>query len=325
MLMMGLAYPLLSAENSMTVLNLDGKVRTKGAPLAGTRVVIMGHDGPANVLRTGVEHFQHALPLQTAFLFSFEREGCVTKQLYFDTHVPPGAMASAPFDFPFQVTLEAPPKGQEFEYRGPVGYVRFYEERGDFGYDTDYSKLADPILAERMRDLTIELAPVPPPSSLMTQSVRIDSPEREDVDDFNILVPTMASRPVRVHPTGIATFDHPLSTPTVKIVSARPSIDVPPSRAPSLALASLGVSKAPLHTTGAAPPSGHSVPTSMVPTADRSEELIVEKRRVIKIVRIRSGDNTTEYRRVQHQFGQVFYFKNGESCTQWLYDQETMN
>src|SRR5436189_56048 len=67
------------------------------------------------------------------------------------------AREHAPFDFPFQVTLEPRPDGQRFEYAGPVGYIRYYPERKDFGYDTDYSRKADPILAKRMELATTDL------------------------------------------------------------------------------------------------------------------------------------------------------------------------
>jgi hypothetical protein len=57
---------------------------------------------------------------------------------------------------------------------------------------------------------------------------------------------------------------------------------------------------------------------------ERHEELIQEPNRVTTIIRLTSGATSTEYRRVYHKWGGVFYFKNGIGCTQQVYEREAL-
>lgn len=56
----------------------------------------------------------------------------------------------------------------------------------------------------------------------------------------------------------------------------------------------------------------------------RDEELIVEPSKVVTVIRLDDGSLTTEYRRVVYKWGGVFYFKNGDSCTQEIYELEAL-
>lgn len=56
----------------------------------------------------------------------------------------------------------------------------------------------------------------------------------------------------------------------------------------------------------------------------RHEELVVEPNKVMTVVRLEHEQGSTEYRRVVHKWGAVFYFKNGESCTQQVYEREAL-
>lgn len=60
------------------------------------------------------------------------------------------------------------------------------------------------------------------------------------------------------------------------------------------------------------------------PVADRTEDLIVEVGKVTTIVKLEADGVVTEYRRVYHKWGGTFFFKNGLSCTQQVYDNETL-
>jgi hypothetical protein len=59
-----------------------------------------------------------------------------------------------------------------------------------------------------------------------------------------------------------------------------------------------------------------------VPVVVRNEELVVEPTRVMTIIRLESAGVTTEYRKVTHKWGTTFYFRNGEPCTQLIFDSE---
>jgi hypothetical protein len=54
----------------------------------------------------------------------------------------------------------------------------------------------------------------------------------------------------------------------------------------------------------------------------RHEELVVEPTKVMTIVRLEKGGTVTEYRKVFHKWGGTFYFRNGEACSQLVYEQE---
>jgi hypothetical protein len=338
------AMPVALEAASAAVLLLDGKVRITGAPLDGAIVVIMGHAGQANVLRSGLAHFEHALPLQSTFLLSFEREGCVTKQLYFDTHVPEEVMERAPFDFPFLVTLEAIPTGTPFEYAGPVGYIRYYAAQGDFGYDTDYSRKVDPLLVERMRNRDPQVTNAPSPSpgipgDLVAARGESASPARRNgIEAVSILtIPSPLTPPalnehrpvsVRLEPPAAehvhaGTKATASSTPELADragvrTSSKAQVPSPERDERPAAKAGPQRSEAAI---GAFPQGSPDPAASGVPA--RSEELVVESRRITTIIRITEDGHTTEYRRVHHQFGEVFYFKNGESCSQRQYEEET--
>ena len=60
---------------------------------------------------------------------------------------------------------------------------------------------------------------------------------------------------------------------------------------------------------------------TIVLDGEREDAVVVEPRRVTRIVRLREGDSVVEYRRVTHQFGQVVHFRNGIPCTQREFDR----
>jgi hypothetical protein len=273
-------------------------------------------------MSAGLAHFTIKLDLQTSYLFSFEREGCVTKQLYFDTHVPDVFLDKAPFDFPFQVTLEPPPHGQHFQYAGPVGNIRFFEDRGDFAYDTDYSKLIDPAMEQRMEEVrrtavdTVRTVVSSPVSRVSGPVPVIEGPSSAPVEVLDsaaltgTLVPAVETAPPLVHLIGDPATTTPATSPDVRHhhpppkVSEDPPVVVPPVR-----------------TSATGDKYEEQVLPAGRPPDSRDEELIVERLRVTTIVRIVQDGDSSEYRRVAHAYGAVFYFKDGVSCDQWTYDQ----
>lgn len=57
----------------------------------------------------------------------------------------------------------------------------------------------------------------------------------------------------------------------------------------------------------------------------RDEELIIEPNKVMTVIRLEQGLSSVEYRKVTHKWGGTFYFKNGEACTQQLYETEALS
>lgn len=68
----------------------------------------------------------------------------------------------------------------------------------------------------------------------------------------------------------------------------------------------------------------HGFPEKPLRAPVRHEELVVEPNKVMTVVRLEHEQGATEYRRVVHKWGAVFYFKNGESCTQQVYEREAL-
>jgi len=56
----------------------------------------------------------------------------------------------------------------------------------------------------------------------------------------------------------------------------------------------------------------------------RNEDLIVEAAKITTVVRLETNGVTTEYRRVSHKWGGVFYFKDGQACSQLVYEREAL-
>lgn len=325
------------------VLNIDGIVRVKELPFSGTRMVMMEHEGPVEIVDRGLDRFYRSLPLGSTFLLAFERAGCVTKQLYFDTNIPAEALAFAPFSFPFKVTLE-PPGGREFEYAGPVGYIRYYPERQDFGYDTDYTKIAHPVLIDRMMSFKSELkapkmtsAPEPSvvtstgPSTPVEQSVEV--PVVEGITTREVAIPASTSSPSERAPASVevAYVAPVLPKEEVKMPEPKPEVTSMAAAPEPIAVAEEHhkpvpvIKPKPVRSTAAiTAPRIDPVPITLSTDTTRSEELIVEKLRVTKVIRFETGAQVTEYRKVQHLYGAVFYFKNGESCSEQTYQHEAL-
>ena len=56
----------------------------------------------------------------------------------------------------------------------------------------------------------------------------------------------------------------------------------------------------------------------------RDEELTVEPNTLTTRITLTRAGVSTEYRRIVHKWGGVFYFKNGESCSKEVYEKEAM-
>lgn len=319
-----LGLPLLTAAGGGTDhgLYLDGRLRVVGEPLEGARLTVYRDDKPMQVLTNDLERIELRLDLQRTYLLSFDHPGCITKQLYFDTRVPVEDLDGAPFTFFFKVTLEQlTAEGSTLRYAGPVGFIRFYPEVGDFDYDRDYRMLRD----EEVADAAV----------LDVDALPLEAKE--------VVMPEVAQRPV--DPAGIEAL-------SAQVMEARMSGEAPPAGEampvkrerrmvaafvdPTLALGEL-VGKARTRALNAAPTvrvraggegravhAHYAAAGSMpVPTYlpavqkpdGREEEVIVEKLRVTRIVRITTNGHTTEYRHVTHRYGMNFYFKDGISCS----------
>ncbi|MCO6483753.1 MAG: hypothetical protein J5I62_13265 [Flavobacteriales bacterium] len=295
---------------------VDVKVIVKGLPMEGTRVIVVSRDTEQQVVDENPSHFRLELGLQKEYLFSFERPGCMSKQLRFNTAVPPDRLSPRGFSFPFQVTLEPVPPGQRMEYAGPVGYIHFDEATGNFGYSTDYRIQRDAVMQERLESVRAKLD-VPAAVVRASRSGKNGGPEG------------MAVSRLQAEDTGPKALH--LGERTAPMVSrvapkvhvlADPDDDFLP-----------GSSERPTEATGALerprvrdvhPRMEDSGPSGPIASRDPvriGSEVKVERLHVTTIVTRQDGLMCTEYRRVVSYYGGVTYFRDGRPCSAEVYEQ----
>lgn len=336
------------------VLNADGILIVKGADVSSARITIVPENAPAYTLVAGTKRFVLRLPIDDTYLVSFVREGCPTKEMYFDTRVPVEFNAKQ-FDFPFQVTLEHVDADRLFSYEGPVGFVRYQHPITDFGYETHYVVKVEEEMHERMRQMGstgTDLKVIQAPAVAMVVDVSRDGSERTvkaattmEEEEDGVLASTVSEVPRLVHTLAgpkapevevVAVHEEPMETKTALV--AEPVASVPAAEPPVVILKEEPVATAVI--TSEVPvqrPMAIAVPVAKeeprtdnaspaLPTTDvvngierhREEEVVVEKRMVIRVVRFigQNGAVVDEVRKVTHAFGGVYYFHNAQSITE---------
>lgn len=297
---------LLPARVEANGLRLDGKLIVKGMPMEGARVIVVSHDKEPEVLTGNLSHFTLTLDLHKDYLLSFERPGCMSKQLQFSTKLPTGAVVRV-FDFPFQVTLEAALPGGHMEYAGPVGYIQYDGRLNDFGYNTDYRVQQDAVLSERLEKARGELRA----TSL--------SGGGNPVALASTAAPAVAGKPV-------PPVEARRSAPVAGKEQTAPSVRLTPPMVHVLdrteprnpARKAEEVQPAPV------PPPEPSVVNDGPVDDGRSalglaSEVQVDPLHVTTIVTRVDGDRKVEYRRVASYYGSVTYFCNGRPCSAEVY------
>lgn len=337
------------------VLNADGILVVKGADVASARITIVPANAPAYALPGGTKRFTLRLPMDDTYLVSFVREGCPTKEVYFDTRVPV-EFAAKNFDFPFQVTLEHMDADRLFSYEGPVGFVRYQHPLTDFGYETHYVVKVEEEMHERMRQMEstgTDPKVIHAPAVAMVVDVSRDGSERtvktattmaeeEDgvlastVSEVPRLVHTLAAGPKAPEVEVVAVKEEP--TETNMPLVAEPAASVPAAEPPLEVIkeepvaASVITAEVPVQRPRAiAVPvaneepridnASQAPPTTVVVNGierHREEEVLVEERRVIRVIRFVAQDGAVvdELRKVTHAFGGVYYFHNARSITE---------
>lgn len=297
-------------------LNLDGIMMVKGMSMTGARVIILGPDRSSRVLTEGLDHFTLRLELNTEYLLSFEREGCVSKQLQFNTSVPQGYPAGEGFYFPFQVTLEPMPKGQTFAYAGPVGSIHFDKYINAFGYDTDYRVAKDEVLTKRLelvrteieRKAAADLVPVAIPLSGTVPSIGVKNPEITPVTPYEVIAPTVSRTAPMVH-----VLETPKEGMEVVPTATQPTHaaldEIRPSK-PGPELLALSTM-----------PKENTIQSPAVMPSYRWKEVQADRLHVITTIKVPEGGREVEYRRVVSYYGGTTYFCDGTACSEQSYER----
>ncbi len=358
----------------MGSVHLDGVMVIRGDKSATARVVVTELQTPGMALDNVSGHFTLELGLGRNYLLSFEREGMVTKLVYFDTNVPNEELARD-FQFPFQVTLFEQGWNGVMAYDGPVGFVRYVPEKRDFVHRTDYRIVPGSLEAERMMELiSRRLGAAPrswntkPPAvreelkferhgqrnglfvgkaydaegRLLAEGRFLDSGLKEMHGDFiyyhvNGKVESRGrfengrkigiwerfdteGRPMAERVYDAAALESGSKAGSAPVVPARSATTASAevgSPVPGMVRADTSASVATRSRDTASPVRtlpGTLADVAEAPRSERSEELIVERQRVITVIRLpqRTGQ-VKEYRRVADRHGTVLYFEDGRS------------
>ncbi len=335
-----------SANAARGVLKANCILKVKGADLATSSVMVVPDGAPAFSLPAGTRKFTLDLPLNDIYLVSFEREGCPTKQVYFDARVPV-ELHTTEFTFPFQVTLEHLTADRLFHYDGPVGFVRYQHALRDFGYETQYVVKVNDELRERLEQLRTK--GIDPKKFLApAAAIAIDLPRGAigvpgEPEITGVQAPNVREVPRLVHvversAAEVRVVRGSISeiAPRVVAVQHMPLQPIPRSvevitlaradRTPSRE--ERGISG--LTTMGsrndASSVRSESTVTSFGASGSRkrADEFLQEERRTIHVVRfIAPNGAVEELRKVAHAYGGVFYFDNSRSITEREFEELT--
>ncbi len=316
--------PALGNAFTEQALYIDGKMRTEGIPFEGVQVAVERDGILVQTLSGPVGRLQLKLDLQWVYVLTFEREGCLSKQLLFDTHVPFDGLDAGPFNFPFKVTLEANDMGEEFHYAQPVGFIRYFRDKRDFAYDTDYTLGRDPLAkmeeySHRVSRLTT--APDPTTSaSLVITNVAVPAPSAPEASN-------VSANPAPAEEIVVALAINEVAPPVAPLLQRKRALLSTPD--PVLVPVAF-VRPAPVHAPVAAESFAPAAkpkpvvtrivrippPEKVVLPEGRMEELVVEPTYIAKIVRITNDGRTREFRRIVHKYGDVNFFCTGSSCSE---------
>lgn len=316
-------------------LKADCIIQIKGTKTGQTRLTVMPGTTPAYVLTPEDLHFVLELALDETYLLTFEHPNCVTKQLYVDATVPL-AQRTKDFDFPLKVVLEH--HEEPFTYAGPVGFIYYEHSITDFSYHTEYAINVSERFEERMAEL--ERTGVDPRSATLgytastsPSQLRSASP-KDDVSMpvWGTLAPTVAHVGPMVHRLGKA--ESVAREPAIPVL---PVLSVPvvapavtpatPKLAKPIAIGNRPepITERPTREVEASILEHMFVPNDAGSSAQTcTYELIVEERRITTIFLFTDkAMRSTEFRRVLHHNGAVYYFQDNRSISEYTYDQAT--
>lgn len=302
----------MDAGAARGTLQLDGILAVRSDRGVSARMIVMPTGGEPMVREHVAGKFSLELPLDGTYLLSFEREGLVTKQIYFDTSVPVERHQET-MSFPFKVTLFPEGKDGIYAYAGPVGIVRYAHEKNDFDYEVDYTLRPGAPMAGRIMALV----------KRMEQRGADGLPMRGGAVRYTASVPggADAATSASSREADAATMGQVADAQPDDIPRAVNETQVGPA-APLVASTNTTRRRALpepriIRLNGGAVP---ETPAEPLP----EEELIVQRQRVITIVRVTEvTGHVSEYRRVADRNGQVVHFRDGVQIPEPVYRERT--
>ncbi|HRO38452.1 MAG TPA: hypothetical protein PLV70_02810 [Flavobacteriales bacterium] len=314
---------------------INGRLRVDGGGLDGCRMVVLKNGEKHRTVSTGLNRFSMELDLDASYVLSFEKQGFVTKRLSFNTQVPATASREGFSAFDFVVSLFKQYDGvNTVVFNQPVGMIRYDEVVGDFDYDTDYTKSIQSALDAAQQE--VERKQREESRLAEAQAKQKQAEAREQAKAASQAAKAAAAQE-RAQPKRSVEVEKPTPPEPQVVRKAPPERVAKPREAASLPHASeqvevrrgstshmmeepSRVQPARMNSMEEPRPKFDPVPVGVV----RHHDLIIQPNEVVTVISVEQGESVTEYRRVARKFGGVFYFKNGQSCSQFTYENEAL-
>lgn len=330
---------------------IHGKLKVEGGGVDGSRVVVYRDGEKQRVITDDLNKIALDLELDHAYLLSFEKEGFVTKKLSFDTHAPAEAAVNGFTPFEFVVSLFKQYEGiNTVVFNQPVGMIRYDAALDDFDYDTDYTKSIQSALEAAQEEVVrkqeeerkqaeavarekaeqdkakakADAAAQKQAAELAKQQAKAKQEQDRQATAAAAAKPKEQPRPAP--PPAVRAEKPPRPAPAPKPVRntlvAKPIEGDVVRRAEEVhAVAEPSrVRPAKPNAMAEARPKFEPTPSQV----QRREELIVEPNQVVTVIRLDNGTAQNEYRKVVRKYSGIFYFKDGQSCTQLVYEREAL-
>lgn len=118
-----------------------GKYMVNGGSVLGAKISIEKNGVRVKVLEQDKSKFEFPLEYDCDYVFSFMKDGYVTKKVQVSTKVPKEKQSLEFESFKFDVEIfKQYPGVNTVIYNQPVGKIRFNDVLNEFDYDTDYTK-----------------------------------------------------------------------------------------------------------------------------------------------------------------------------------------
>ncbi|MCB0765933.1 MAG: hypothetical protein KDB95_01855 [Flavobacteriales bacterium] len=345
------------AQGRFTV---NGRLKIEAGDLSGTRAVVMKDGVKERTLTDGLNKFSLDLEIGHNYIVSFEKDGYVAKKISFNTHAPAEAAAAGFTPFDFAVSLFKQYDDINIVvFNQPVGMIRYDDKTGDFDYDTDYTKSIQSQLQEvltkveqKQKDEEVNAkakakadaeaqkqaaakakqeaeaqkqaeakAKAEAEASARAAQAKAKAEEEEARNAAKAEVKpepeVKAEQPVRPAPRVERKVAPPPVQHNALTSQAQAGQDDRRSTTPIVQEEVSRMERAVLNSKEDIRPEL----TEEVANVVMDQQTLVEPNRVTMIVTVRVGPEVDEYRKVTHKWGGQYYFKNGLTCTQEVYQR----
>ena len=310
------------AVNAQTGLNVFGKMKVDKSTLDQSHLTISKDGTPFK--RGGVEKngkFDFVLQYNHVYLFTFSKPGFVTKKILIDTHIPKEKKGTKFNPFEFIVTVFDQNDSQNtYAYNQPVARIHYSEFIDEFDYDTDYTKSIQARFeaektAEKEKEKIVEpiVEKVEPVVEIIkeetkTVPVKVISPRggavvkkeiepKVDIDKRNKIKAKAEADKRKVIRPGVAVDNKPTRKPI-------PKINPDAKKATSVAGSDTKPDKA-----------------SEI-YKHKTVDTFRENKMEVTLITFTIEEDVILYKKVIHDWGGVYYFKDGISISSWAYESE---